>query len=112
MSTKFIKPLTLAAILLVTMAAHAGTIFSFADSWGLITTFDGTTTVGVSNPNAGNCIPFLCNTANQIANADYQQVYAAGSFAGPLSINSLEFYFQPVFGGSSLVIGGTIYRLR
>ena len=102
---KFVKPLTLAAILSVTMVAHAGTIFSFADSWGLITTFDGTTTVGTVDPNNGNCIPFLCNTSNQIANADYQQVYAAGSFGGPTSISSLGFYFQS-FGGSSLVIGG------
>jgi len=104
------KLLTLVALLALTAACHATVITSWADSVGLVTTFNGTQTVGTFD--ASNCIPLLCNTTNfylnvPVSNVDYQQVYAAGSFAGPTSISSLTFYYDSSRGGASLVISGT-----
>jgi hypothetical protein len=103
------KLLTLVALLALTAVAHATVITSWADEIGLITTFNGTQTVGTFD--TSNCIPLLCNTTNfflnvPVSNVDYQQVYAAGSFAGPTSISSLTFYYDSSRGGSSLVISG------
>jgi hypothetical protein len=102
-----LKVLALCAALALTTFANATVLINFADSNGLVTTFNGTTTVGTSVPNSGNCIPFLCNVAGQVANVDYQQVYASGAFAGPTSVSSLAFYDNTNFAGSTLVIGGT-----
>jgi hypothetical protein len=96
----------LVAILALTTVANAGVLVNFADANGLVTTFNGSTTVGTATPNAGNCIPFNCNVAGQIANVDYQNAYSAAAFAGPLSISSLTFY-NWTLGGNTLVIGGT-----
>jgi PEP-CTERM motif len=98
---------TLAFALLVTtcMMLNASTLLTFNDSNGLVTTFNSTT-VGTSAPNSGNCIPFLCNVAGQVASIDYQQVYL-GSAVGTQSISSVEFYNNLNFGGSTLVIGGS-----
>jgi hypothetical protein len=104
------KVLTLVALLALTTACHATLITSWADDIGLITTFNGSMTVGTFD--TSNCIPLVCNTTNfflnvPVSNVDYQQVYAAGSFAGPTSISSLTFYYDATRGGSSLVISGT-----
>jgi PEP-CTERM motif len=106
------KLLVLAAVLSLTVASHATVITSWADFVGLITTFNGSLTVGNIDPTAGNCIPLLCNTTNfyvniPVSDVDYQQVYAASAFAGPMSISSLAFYYDAARGGSSLVISGT-----
>ena len=100
-----LKTLTLLALLTGSMLLHASTILSFNDSNGLVTTFNATT-VGTSVPNAGNCIPFLCNVSGQVATIDYQQVYL-GSAVGSQSITSVDFYNNINFSGSTLVIGGT-----
>jgi len=92
--------------LLLAIASFAYADVSIADSTGLVTTFNGTTTVGNFDGTWGNCIPFLCNVTGTVTDVDYQNVYAAGSFAGPMSVSSLTVYYAP-FGGSSLVIGGT-----
>jgi len=104
------KVFALVALLALTAACHASVITSWADDVGLITTFNATFTVGTTT--TSNCIPLVCNTTNfflnvPVSNVDYQQVYAAGSFAGPTSISSLTFYYDPTRGGSSLVISGT-----
>ncbi len=104
------KVFILVALLALTAACHATVITSWADEIGLVTTFDGTLTVGTMT--TSNCIPLLCNTTNfyvnvPVSNVDYQQVYAANSFAGPTSISSLTFYYDPSRGGASLVISGT-----
>jgi hypothetical protein len=104
------KVFTLVALLALTAACHATVITSWADEIGLITTINGSLTLGTAD--TSNCIPLLCNTTNfflnvPISNVDYQQVYAAGSFGGPTSVSSLTFYYDPSRGGSSLVIAGT-----
>jgi hypothetical protein len=104
------KVLTLVALLALTAACHATVITSFADDIGLVTTFNGALTVGTFT--TSNCIPLLCNTTNfflnvPVSNVDYQQVYAAGAFAGPTSISSLTFFYDSSRGGASLVISGT-----
>jgi len=104
------KVLTLVALLALTAACHATVITSWADYVGLVTTFNGSMTVGTFD--TSNCIPFLCNTTNfwvniPVSDVDYQQVYAAGSFVGPTAISALTFYYDSTRGGSSLVISGT-----
>jgi hypothetical protein len=101
-----LKVATLCAVLALTTFASAGTLYNFADGNGLVTTFNGSTTVGTWTPNSGNCIPFNCNVGGQIANVDYQQAYAASAFGGSTSVSSLTFY-NWTFGGNTLVIGGT-----
>jgi hypothetical protein len=102
-----LKVLALCAVLALTTFAHAGIILSGADGSLLVTTFNGSVTVGTQTlPMAGNCIPFNCTAAGRVANVDYQQVYTSSAFAGPTSIASLTFYNWG-FGGNSLVIGGT-----
>lgn len=110
--TTTVKMLIIVALLSLTLAANATVITSWADFVGLITTFNGSQTVGNVDLTAGNCIPLLCNTTDfylnvPFSNVDYQQVYAASAFAGPTSISSLTFYYAPWRGGSSLVIQGT-----
>jgi hypothetical protein len=63
-------------------------------------------TIGVAT--SGNCYPALCNdSGTSVGQAiDYQQVYGASSFSGPVSITSLTFFFAPQFGGSSLILKG------
>jgi hypothetical protein len=100
-----LKSLLLISLLATGLLASASNIINFADSNGLVTTFNATT-VGTSDPNTGNCIPFLCNTSGQVANVDYQQVYA-GASVGAQTITSIDFYNNINFGGSTLVIGGT-----
>jgi hypothetical protein len=98
-----LKVLALATVLSTGMLLHADTI-SKMDSVGLVTTFD-TTTVGSFS--FQNCIPYLCNASAHVATVDYQQVYAASAFSGPLIITSVDFYNDMTVGGNTLVIGGT-----
>jgi hypothetical protein len=100
-----LKTVTLLALLTASMMLHGSTILSFNDSNCLVTTFNATT-VGVSDPALGNCIPFLCNVAGQVPTIDYQQVYL-GSAVGSQSITSVDFYNNINFSGNKLVIGGT-----
>jgi len=98
-----LRVLALATVLSTGMLLHA-TIVSFADNVGLVTTFD-TTTVGAFS--GQNCIPYLCNDIAKVATVDYQQVYAASAFSGPMTITSVDFYNNISSGGNTLVIGGT-----
>jgi PEP-CTERM motif len=100
-----LKTLAFALLASSCMILSATTLLSFNDNNGLVTTFNSTT-VGTSDPTMGNCIPFLCNVAGQVATIDYQQVYL-GSSVGSQSISSVEFYNNLNFGGSTLVIGGS-----
>jgi len=50
-----------------------------------------------ADADTGNCFPFGC-----IYSGEYQQVYTAGAFSGPITINDLEF-----FNTSSLNRGAT-----
>ena len=53
------------------------------------------------DPGTGNCFPFGCSY-----NAEYQQVYGAGNFSGPITITNLEFYnTQADLGSTSLPTG-------
>jgi hypothetical protein len=63
-------------------------------------------TIGVAD--TGNCYPALCNDSGTSVgqNIDYQQVYSASAFSGPLTITSISFFFAPQFGGSSLILPG------
>ncbi len=60
----------LAASLFLPLSAHAG---------GLV--------IGAGAPD-GNCFPFGCGTWNP----EYQQVYAASDFSGPITITEISFY--------------------
>ena len=93
-------------VFLAATNAAADVISSFADSTGLVTTFNGNLTVGVPELN-GNCIPFTCSVIPKPANVDYQQVYAATEFSGRTVISSLTFFFDPTGGGSGLVTAGS-----
>ncbi len=65
------------------------------------------TTVGATT--GGNCFPFLCNDSGVSTGQtiDYQQVYSSSAFGATQSINTLSFYFNPNFGGTSNVLSGT-----
>jgi hypothetical protein len=53
----------------------------------------------------------MCNDSGTSAgpSIQYQQVYAAGTFSGPVTISSLTFYWlvAQVFGGTDTLLGGT-----
>ncbi len=91
----------LCAMLALSRVAHAGVLINFSDGNGLVTTFNGSLTVGTPTFNAGNCLPFNCNVAGQVANVDYQQAHSSGAFGGPTSISSLTF--------DNWVWGGTLW---
>jgi hypothetical protein len=63
-------------------------------------------TVGVAD--TGNCYPALCNDSGTSVgqSIDYQQVYSASEFSGPLTITSISFLFAPQFGGAGLILSG------
>jgi hypothetical protein len=54
------------------------------------------------DPNAGNCYPFGCSYS-----AEYQQVYTASAFAGPLTIRDLEFFNTQFNSGAIGMNSGT-----
>lgn len=51
---------------------------------------------------SGNCFPFGC-----AYNGDYQQVYSASQFSGPLTITDLEFFNTQDDGGATAMNSGT-----
>ncbi len=58
------------------------------------------------DPGTGNCFPFGCSY-----NAEYQQVYGASDFNGPITITNLEFFNTQVdFGSTELPLG--TYQIR
>ncbi len=58
-----------------------------------ILTFSGKAAAGITrvgspaDTGTGNCMPFGCGY-----NGEYQQIYTAGAFSGPTTINALQFY--------------------
>jgi len=54
------------------------------------------------DPGSGNCFPFGC-----AYNAEYQQVYGASDFTGPLHITSLELYNTQYNSGATQTPTGT-----
>lgn len=69
----------------------------------------GAITVGVAD--TGDCYPFMCNDSGTGVgpSIQYQQVYAASAFSGPVAINSETFFwdFAQQFGGTDTLLGGT-----
>jgi hypothetical protein len=67
--------------------------------------------ITVGTADTGNCYPFMCNDSgtNVGPSIEYQQVYAASAFSGPVTITSETFYwmFAQEFGGSDTLLGGT-----
>lgn len=53
------------------------------------------------DPGGGNCFPWGC-----AYNAEYQQVYGSGNFAGPIFITDLEFYNTQFDSGSTQLPSG------
>ena len=67
---------------------------------------------GPGDANTGNCYPFGCqsNVPGDSNNwgTDYQQVYAAGDFSGPITIDAISFFHNnagPLISGSGLNTG-------
>jgi len=60
----------------------------------------------VGSYDSGNCYPFMCNDSGTDVgpSINYYQIYDAGQFTGPISIESLTFF---TFGSAGTVIGGT-----
>ena len=54
------------------------------------------------DPGTGNCFPWGC-----AYNAEYQQVYAAADFSGPITITNLEFYNTQFNNGATQLPTGT-----
>ena len=67
----------------------------------------GQVTVGVAN--SGNCLPWSCS--GLLGLTDYQQVYAATAFSGPMWIGSVRFFDTQnpgaVFSGQSFTVSFT-----
>lgn len=62
---------------------------------------------GPGDPGTGNCFPFGCDTPFDWG-IEYQQVYAASDFSGPINITSLSFYDHNFdSGGSAALESGT-----
>jgi hypothetical protein len=64
---------------------------------GLSATAVAQVTVGTRLPESGDCAPFGCNRGF----TDYQQVYGASSFSGPIDIGAITFFhtaFAPEIG--------------
>jgi hypothetical protein len=55
-----------------------------------------------ADPNTGNCYPFGCAYSGE-----YQQVYTAGAFSGPITINDLEFFNTSYNAGATTMNSGT-----
>jgi hypothetical protein len=63
----------------------------------------GTIVVGLpADTDAGNCFPLGCAYSGE-----YQQVYSAGQFAGPLTISDLEFYNTQYDSDATAMNSGT-----
>src|SRR3954469_14792498 len=64
---------------------------------------NGQVTVGVAEPNNGNCIPIGC----QFDLAEYQQVYNAAAFPAPMTIGALTFFHTQVVSAGQAYAPGT-----
>lgn len=64
--------------------------------------------VTVGNFDSGNCYPFMCNDSGTSSGVsiDYQQAYNSAKFSGPLTINTISWYYASVFGGNDTILGG------
>ena len=64
--------------------------------------------VTVGNYDSGNCYPFMCNDSgtNVGVSIDYQQAYNSAAFSGPITVNSISWYFASAFGGNDTILGG------
>ena len=64
--------------------------------------------VVIGTAQGGNCYPFTCNDSGTSVgqSIDYQQIYSASAFSGPLTITSLTFY-QTLAGLAGPVLSGT-----
>ena len=71
-----------------------------------LTSAPASVTVGTFT--TGNCYPALCNdSGSDVGQAiDWQEVYSASAFPGALTIESITFFFDPAFGGSSNILSG------
>jgi hypothetical protein len=83
--------------------------FGFAAAFLAVGPAKADVTVGVNNPNGGNCYPFLCNDSGQSSgpSIEYQQVYNSGAFPSTLTVKALTFYENTVFAGTGTVLPGT-----
>jgi PEP-CTERM motif len=84
-----VKTLALLALLSMTLMLHA-------------------TSVTVGSNDSGNCYPFMCNDSGTSVGVsiDYQQAYNSAAFSGPITINSISWYFASQFGGNDTLLGG------
>jgi len=63
----------------------------------------GTVVVGLpATTGEGNCFPFGCSYSGE-----YQQVYSASQFSGPVTISDLEFYNTQYDSGATAMNSGT-----
>ena len=58
------------------------------------------------DPGTGNCYPFGCGYTP----SEYQQVYVAGDFSGPITISEISFYNHNYLGGDVNSGAYNIYR--
>jgi len=81
---------------LYSLAAAAALSLAAAPAFGQVIV--GSPTIA----NNGNCFPFTCYTS-----PEYQQVYAASAFSGPLSISSINFFNTAYEPGLAMFSGRT-----
>jgi hypothetical protein len=64
--------------------------------------------VVVGTDNWANCFPALCNDSgtNSGVTMDYQQVYSASAFSGPVTIDTITYFFQESLGGDPDILAG------
>ncbi len=64
--------------------------------------------VTVGNFDSGNCYPALCNDSGTSTGQtiDWQEVYSHNAFSGPLTIDSITFFFDQSTAGLSNVLAG------
>jgi hypothetical protein len=88
---------------LYSLAAAAALTLAAAPAFGQVT-------VGApADAGTGNCYPFNCY--GQVGYTEYQQVYAASAFSGPLTINSINFFNTQYLPGTALFSGNT-FQIR
>jgi len=65
--------------------------------------------VTVGNYDSGNCYPFMCNDSgtNVGVSIDLQQAYNSAAFSGPITVNTISWYFASEFGGNDTILGGS-----
>lgn len=77
-------------------------VFTFCLALCSMPAFAGTQLVGApADSETGNCFPFGCSYTGQ-----YQQVYSAGQFSGPITITGLDFYVTQIYYGATATNSG------